>query len=94
MCGIGISLKALPLRPHHTQTLRCTDPDAVLLVDVQNRDGITQQTVFPLRIKPPHAEFNAVVAGQAVGGADPQVALPVFGDLGDAGADVLQPCIR
>src|SRR3546814_5459365 len=62
-------------------------PDPVARVDVDELDVVAGQRPRVVRLVPPHAHGQAVVAGQAVAGGDPDVAVVVAGDAEEVGGD-------
>src|SRR3546814_7672009 len=60
-------------------------PDPVARVDVDELDVVAGQRPRVVRLVPPHAHGQAVVAGQAVAGGDPDVAVVVAGDAEEVG---------
>src|SRR5690606_28023277 len=84
--GHAVVGEAPPPRIEHAQAARLGgDPQPVARVHVQGLDRVARQRLRIARFVAPDAEADAVVARQAVGGSDPDVAGLVAHDRVDAG---------
>ena len=82
----AVMAKALAIGAHHAQAaVLGGDPDPVAPIDMQGLHDIPGQRGGIFGIVPPHLEADAVVAGQAIVGGDPQVTGTVAGQCGDRG---------
>src|SRR3546814_7330206 len=84
--GLAVGAEAAAGAVEHAQAavLR-SHPDPVARVDVDELDVVAGQRLRVVRLVPPHAHGQAVVAGQAVAGGDPDVAVAVAGDAEEVG---------
>src|SRR5690606_20715371 len=84
--GLAVVAEAGTVAVEHAQAaVLGGHPDPVAGVDVHELDVVAGQRTRVVRLVPPYAHGQAVVAGQAVPGGDPDVAVAVAGEAEEVG---------